>query len=88
MLKYNSEYQLLICPIHKYAVHDADKDLPYDRCITGREKDALLAQWKGLDLINPEHLHRLPSDRRPKEFLDQPIHSYSCSSCYCFTVEW
>lgn len=88
MLEYNSEYKVLICPIHKYAVHDADKHLCYHHCITGPEKYALLDQWKGLDLVNPKHFHRPPSGRRPKDFLDQPVLGYSCSSCFFLTLKW
>ena len=88
MLEYNSEYRVLICPIHKYAVHDADDHLRTSHCITGREKDALLDQWKGLDLVNPEHVNRQPSGKRPKNFLNEPVPGYSCSSCFFLSIKW
>ena len=87
MLEYNSEYRVLICPIHKYAVHDADEHLRSSHCITGREKDALLDQWKGLNLVNPEHFNRQSSGKRPKDFLNEPVPGYSCSSCFFLSIE-
>lgn len=88
MLEYNSYYQVLICPLHQYAVSNPDQHLRHCHGITGQEKEALLNQWKSLPLVEAEAFIRPPGGEEPKEFLSYPSIGYSCQSCSFLTTEW
>lgn len=88
MLEYNSDYQLLICPLHKYAVSNPDQHLRHCHGITGQEKEALLDQWKSLPLVEVEDFTPPPGGEEPKGFLSYPSMGYSCQSCSFLTTEW
>ena len=88
MLEYNSDYRLLICPLHKYAVSNPDQHLRHCHGITGQEKEALLLQWKGLPLVDVQDFIPPPGGAEPKSFLSYPSIGYSCHSCSFLTTEW
>lgn len=88
MLEYNVEYKVLTRPYHKYAVVNPDEHLRICRTITGKEKDLLLDQWKGLDVVDPTEVAHPRAKALPKAFLRGPNTGYSCSSCPFLTIEW
>ncbi|MCJ1455542.1 hypothetical protein MMC28_005897 [Mycoblastus sanguinarius] len=88
MLEYNSIYQVLICPLHKYAVPDPEGHLRMCHGITGSEKDLLLRQWKKLTLIRPEKFVSPPAGRPPKAFLASPSAGFRCLACGFLTSKW
>lgn len=88
MLEYNDENRVLICPLHKYAVADADEHLRHCHAITGLEKEAFLEQWKDLSLTGPEDQVRPPGGEPSRSYLAKAKLGYSCSTCFFLTIKW
>lgn len=88
MLEYTSEYKVLVCPLHKCAVADADRHLRFDHAITGKEKDALIQQWVHLETIPPAQQHRPSNGNAAREWLARPVDGFACQACPFLTIKW
>ena len=88
MLEYNSKYKVLVCSLHRYAVTDPDEHLRTCHAITGGPKDALLQQWKDLDILAPEKQLVPAQGKMPRDWLADSKYGFACTSCPFLTIKW